>query len=121
MEVLTYSPFKVEFVITCSFRLKVQVSFMQNPSENKHQRRHTRSEPPPTSPEAHPSVELTARAEGGWIFFYRRFKVAPHPPALLLHQLGDNNRIRNEGMRHRLHSPIKAAQRSLNTPSNDPP
>lgn len=47
---------------------------------------------------------------------------------LLLHQLGDSNRILNEGMRHvlqrrrrRLHSPIKAAQHSLNTPSNDPP
>lgn len=47
---------------------------------------------------------------------------------LLLHQLGDSNRILNEGMRHvlqrrrrRLHSPIKAAQHNLNTPSNDPP
>ncbi len=58
----------------------------------------------------------------------RELSGSPHPPVLLLHQLGDSNRILNEGMRHafqqrrhRLHSPIKAAQHSLNTPSNDPP
>lgn len=74
------------------------------------------------------SVSAGRRGEGtqGDGFLPQIQSGAPHPPVLLLHQLGDSNRILNESMRHafqrrRLHSPIKAAQHSLNTPSNDPP